>query len=364
MFKEVNTFHSGRYVFDSRLGGDALAINDVIDFLDNTPVFPESLTDVNRGSDPESVYYNGLVEKSSITYDQVESIIKHDRSNFTQDMSALESVNIFLATGLADNSLERDLTPELIHDVHNELISGISGIVDKAGQYRNGGLKADEQWLEKPYTPVASTLDINFLVKNLTEWLTSPEMKDVNPIVKGLILHLNLKKIQPYHNGNGHTARIIERWFLQKEGYGSIANILCRIYAENVDQYYLAMSKFYESSDINTFISFVASKLNDIFKPAKEHSANLVKLMAVDYYLDKLLEGKSLIKRQHAFVKLIKDENLSFSQEDLQLKKVFVKLYGKVSRTTVARDIAKLEQMSLIKSNGDIFSFNRDVLKF
>jgi Fic family protein len=363
MIKEINTFHSGKYTFDSTLKGAAASINTILEFLENTPVFPHTVNHLKKISAGEFVYFNGKIEKSSITLELVENIIQHNRDNFSQDMSALATANFYTALKYVNNNIDKELTPELIHNVHNELIEGIQGIKDKPGQYRNGGAKADEKWLEKPFTPVASTLDINFIVKNITETLNS-EMGDVNPLIKGIMLHLHLKKVQPYNNANGDTARLLEFWYLKKNGLETIAGILSRIYAEKVEEYYKVMSEFYETSDISPFLSFIAGELDNIFDDVRRENNRIMMQISIDYYLNKLLTEKSLIKRQYEFLKLIKDKNITFTHEDLQLKKEFTKLYGKVSRTTVSRDITKFLEMNLIVESGERYSFNTNIMKF
>jgi len=76
--------------------------------------------------------------------------------------------------------------------------------------------------------------------------------------------------------------------------------------------------------------------------------------------LAKLLENKTIIQRQHDLLSILKEEGISFQQEDLQLKKPFTNLYGKVSRTTVARDIKKFEDLKLIKMTTEGYIYNHE----
>ncbi|PLX68660.1 MAG: hypothetical protein C0603_05765 [Denitrovibrio sp.] len=297
-----------------------------------------------------------------MTLDKVMQIVKHDRSNFSQDSNAITTINIFMAHNLVKDKQSEDLNSELISDLHKELVKGLPNILDTEGSYRKGGPKADEKWIAAPYSPPGSPLDINFLIKNLIDWLET-EAKDLNPIIKASLLHMHIKKIQPYNNANGYTARLMEAWYLRNNNIKLLPYILPVIYNENHEEYYKCISEFYATSNPNPMIDLISAKIESLVTKIRDDNYNLLGDIISSHYLTKLLSEKTLIKRQFDFLSILKDEQITFKQEDLQLKKPFTKFYGKVSRTTVTRDIKKFEDLGLIKNTKDGYIFNHNMLE-
>lgn len=111
-------------------------------------------------------------------------------------------------------------------------------------------------------------------------------------------------------------------------------------------------------------LEFISEKLKPVITGIRDKNYGIMGNIISSHYLQKLLTEKALIKRQFDFfLSLIKDEKLTFTQEDLQLKKPYTKLYGRVSRTTVARDIKKFEDLGLILSTEDGYTFNHNMIK-
>ncbi len=206
MIKEVNTFHSGgRYLFSSDITIDMSVLNEAVNVLSlMPPLFPEIIAEYNNELIEKAIFNEASLENIPVTLQQVKQIIRHDRSNFSQDSNAVTTINLFIAHTLIRENLTRSLDSELISVLHKELVTGLPpNILDTEGNYRKGGSKADEKWITVPYAPPpGSPLDINFLIKNLIEWLNN-EASDLNPpIVTASLLHMHIKKIQPYNNAN------------------------------------------------------------------------------------------------------------------------------------------------------------------
>lgn len=362
MIKEVSTFHSGKYVFSADIRTDLSVLSEAVNVFWRMPVFPDTLFRYKTDALEKAIHAEARLEESSITIDQVRGIIKHDRSNFSQDTQAIETINLYMAHMLVNSKSDSALTQELINSLHTELITGLSKVKDIPGHFRTGGPAADKKWLSADYTPPASTLDINFLIKHLFEWMEK-DLQHVNPIIKAALVHLHLKKIQPFCNANGHTARLAETLLLKKSGIKILPYLMPVIYNEGRAEYYKCVSEFYATSDITPFVKFLSSRLKDIVEQIRDENFKVMSEVISSHYLTKLLNEKTLIKRQYDFLCTVKDGNLTFSYEDLQLRKPFVKYYGGVSRTTVARDIKKFEELDLIVGTEKGYVFNHDTLK-
>jgi Fic family protein len=356
MNKEINTFHTGRYLFKYDTDADLCMLNNAQDIFCHMPLMPETERALQDISIEESVFYESTMEESNVTFDQVRMITGHSRSNFTQDTQAIRTINICIALKKIKSSTDTALTPEFISDIHKELINALPGMKEENGTYRKGGAKADEKLISVDYIPPASTIDINLLIKSLIEWIQS-DLADANPVYRAILLHLHLKKIQPYTDSNGHTARIIEQWFLHKHKIKFLAGMLARIYHKNRDEYYRCISDFYATSDAGSFVRFVSEKLKDDLNRIRMTNYKAISALVSAQSLTFLLNNKTLLKRQFDFLRFIRDENICFTPEDLQVRKEFVKYYGGVSRTTVSRDVKKFESLGLIEKCEDCYRF-------
>lgn len=325
------------------------------------PLFPETITELQDNALAKAIFAEAKIEENPVTFEQVCRIMIHSRDNFSQDQSSIEVCNILAAHKLLDEKLSEKLTPEIISSVHNELIASMANIKEPDGSYRKGGIKADEKWISVPYTPPASTLDINFLIKQLLDWIEN-DLPSLNPIIKATLLHLHIKKIQPYSNANGHTARLLEIWYLKKNRIKILPYILPQIYNSRKEDYYKCISEFYASSDIQPFLHFIMDSLKDTVSSVRDANFAAMASVISDSRLAKMYENKTLIKRQYDFLCMIKESGASFQQEDLQLRKPYTKMYGNVSRTTVARDIKKYEDMGLIVLTKDGYVFKTDII--
>ena len=361
MIKELNTFHTGKYIISADVCCDISVLSEALNVFMRMPLFPNTVAHLYENQIDTFIFSEAKLEGNPVTFDQVCRITKHARENFSQDNSAIEVINIYEAHNLALQNLDKELIPELLPTFHKELTTSLPNIKETNGAYRNGGVKADGEYLTVDYTPPASTLDINFLIKNLFGWIEN-DAKSLNPIIKAILLHLHIKKIQPYSNANGHLARIMEMWYLKKSGIKFLPYMLSGIYKENKDEYYKCVSEFYSSSDINPFLKFLSEKLEKTVIEIRDANYSAMAAVISDSYLSALLNDKSIIKRQYDFLCIVRESGERFTQEDLQLKKPFIKLYGKVSRTTVSRDIKKFEEMNLIIPDGEGYIFNKAAL--
>ncbi len=116
MIKEVNTFHSGgRYLFSSDITIDMSVLNEAVNVLSlMPPLFPEIIAEYNNELIEKAIFNEASLENIPVTLQQVKQIIRHDRSNFSQDSNAVTTINLFIAHTLIRENLTRSLDSELI----------------------------------------------------------------------------------------------------------------------------------------------------------------------------------------------------------------------------------------------------------
>ncbi|MCF8379682.1 MAG: Fic family protein [Bacteroidales bacterium] len=103
-------------------------------------------------------------------------------------------------------------------------------------------------------------LDIELLIKS--------ELNPFEIFYYASLLHLFFVKIHPFQDGNGRTARLIEKWFLlEKIGQRAIAVQLEKNYYKNLKEYYANIRKIgleYEDLDYNKSLDFLLMTVQGI----------------------------------------------------------------------------------------------------
>ena len=106
------------------------------------------------------------------------------------------------------------------------------------------------------------------IVKNETEKLFDDikllrdiELSEAEIFYYAALIHLVFLKIHPFQDGNGRTARLIEKWFLmEKIGPKATAIQLEKNYYKQLDKYYQNIRKIgldYESLDYSKSLDFL-----------------------------------------------------------------------------------------------------------
>ena len=87
-------------------------------------------------------------------------------------------------------------------------------------------------------------------------------------------IHLVFVKIHPFQDGNGRTARLIEKWFLkEKIGEKSVSVPLERNYHQNIKNYYSNIRKLgleYIELDYSKAMDFLLMSVSSLKKESKE----------------------------------------------------------------------------------------------
>jgi len=97
------------------------------------------------------------------------------------------------------------------------------------------------------------------------------QQSDLNPFeifYYASLLHLVFVKIHPFQDGNGRTARLIEKWFLiEKIGMEAISVQLEKNYYKNLKEYYANIRKIgleYEELDYSKCLNFLLMTIQGI----------------------------------------------------------------------------------------------------
>ncbi|PLX68661.1 MAG: hypothetical protein C0603_05770 [Denitrovibrio sp.] len=61
MNKEVNTFHSGRYLFSAEISADLTVLNEAINVFSRMPIFPDVISNINKNMFEKAIYHEASI---------------------------------------------------------------------------------------------------------------------------------------------------------------------------------------------------------------------------------------------------------------------------------------------------------------
>lgn len=196
-------------------------------------------------------YYSGKIEGNTYTYVETEALLKDGITSPKryEDAKMLKNLHNTFTRCLED--IRRGNTYELneitLYSLHAQLIADLIDDAEK-GQIRSRPIRITGT----AYIPPKTKSDILEKVNTVFNEQSGFD----NPLERGIFLHCNLAKIQPFVNGNKRTARLIESIVLMQ-------NDLVPVFSsqpEDILDYRKAIISFYETGDYQLYADFVLNK--------------------------------------------------------------------------------------------------------
>jgi Fic family protein len=182
------------------------------------------------------------------------------------------------------NNCERDLTPELIQELHR---IGVEDIDDD--RYTPGVFRKDDNVVVEDrdgdvvHQPPAAK-DLESRLKIFCKWVNGihDEVESTNyihPLLKAIIIHFVIGYEHPFRDGNGRVARALFYWFMFKKDYGafryiSISNLL-KDAATQYGKSYLYTET--DDMDMTYFIDYQCSVIMRSVSAFKSHCQKAIK---------------------------------------------------------------------------------------
>ncbi len=150
-------------------------------------------------------YNSNKIEGSTLTEEQTASLFDTGTLPYTDDYYRAKDIEEmsghFLMFNKMLNTLDQNLTQELIKQFHYELKTGV--FEDRANGYAIGEYKTRANMIGIYETTLPK--EVASEMKNLITWY-SEQVIDLNVIAK---FHAQYECIHPFQDGNGRTGRII-----------------------------------------------------------------------------------------------------------------------------------------------------------
>lgn len=117
---------------------------------------------------------------------------------------------------------------------------------------------------ETVYTPPQDHDSIVKLMNNLIEYMNSPQIHDVDPLVKMAVIHYQFETIHPFYDGNGRTGRIINILYLVLENLLAIPVLyLSRYIIRKKADYYRLLQHVRDTGQWEEWVLYMLDAIED-----------------------------------------------------------------------------------------------------
>ncbi|MGB1219353.1 MAG: Fic family protein [Flavobacteriales bacterium] len=204
-----------------------------------------------------SSVYSSKIEGENIDFD---SYFKHKFLNVTFKPDYTQKADdLFTAYEFIESN---SLTLKHVQDTHSILTSNLLP-KSQRGQIRTNPMFVINSEDRIDYIAARPELvenELHALFEDI-ESLLKTSLNDFEIFYYASFIHLVFVKIHPFQDGNGRTARLLEKWFLkEKIGKKATSIPLEKNYYQHLDKYYQNLKKLgidYDELDYNKAIDFL-----------------------------------------------------------------------------------------------------------
>ncbi|PLX66051.1 MAG: Fic family protein [Denitrovibrio sp.] len=324
--------------------------------ISDIPMLPQQAADMDNEIVAEAITGTAAIEGNPYTEQDILDVMnKKDVKNYSLNHE-IEVENLIAAYKTLDNFQHEGenfiITEEFIKELHNSLTKGLTYKGNTPGFYRDKLIKVGSEQHGGIYRPPSSLNDIEQLMASFIEWINSDELLSTSPFIRAALAHYHLSLIHPFFAGNGRTARLLEAYILHSANVQHVSKMLASYYYRNKDQYFLSFSSTKrKSKDTTPFLQFVLEAVNASLDELKNRVYGYLYDLTMREFLNIMKNDGELNTRQHDLVLLLMEEDVEITLANLHTEKPFVYLYKDVTEQTARRDLKKLSDMNLLKSD-------------
>jgi len=210
------------------------------------------LTIIDETEIAEHVYNSNAIENSTLSLDDTEKILlKIDLDRYISERELFEAKNLAqVVLYINKNAKTKDLSVEMMLFLHKILLSNIRD--DIAGRFRH-----NDEWVR-----VANHIacDPKNIIEKIERMLIEYQSDDSDIIKRIAKLHLTFEYIHPFVDGNGRIGRVINNFFLIKEGVVPI-----NIKFIDRQEYYNAFKEFDKSRKTEIMEKIVGRSISNSY---------------------------------------------------------------------------------------------------
>lgn len=230
------------------------------------------------------------------------------------------------------------ITEGLVREIHKRLVEGVRGGAAAQGEYRKiQNYVVNSVTGETVYTPPPAH-DVPMMMAELVEWLSREQQ--LHPVLVSGIGQFQLVHIHPFLDGNGRVSRLLSTLCLYRAGYDfKRLFTISAYYDRDRPAFYRAIQSVRESGmDMTGWLEYFVEGLTTQLAEVRERGAQAIRR-------DVLIKEHGLSERQAKALGHILEHG-SLTIQD------FERLYPKVNRRSLQRDLKVMLDMELLVSEG------------
>jgi len=332
---------SPRFTITNAITRDLTAIERARGFLDAAMLSDDWIRRMSQRALLLEAHHTTHIEGTQLTIEQAQQLWEGGAVAEAHKDDVQELLNYREAFQFVSQYLEHGgpITEAMIREIHKRLVQGVRGGEGLPGVYRTiQNCVVNSQTGEVVYTPPAAG-DVPDLMRELIQWLQ--EDSEIHPVLVAGIAQFQLVHIHPFVDGNGRTSRLLSTLCLYRAGYDfKRLFTLSEYYDRDRLQFYRAIQQVREQGlDLTGWLEFFTTGLATQLSEVKSRGETAIRS-------DVLARSNQLNERQSRLLQeLLVQGRLTIGECE--------QLCEEVSRRTVQRDLAGLEQKQLIRRTGE-----------
>lgn len=297
---------------------------------------------------PEAIKVVAEVAARNITSaSQVFGVVGQERD--IQEVVNYRRVMDYLGQLYSETSGSFVYTEEVLHQIHHLSVDKLIP-PEQAGRFRSEQVTVRNTQTGEIFFRPPPAVEVPFLVKDVLDWLNSPDGHELHSVLRASIIHYDLAAIHPYVEANGRSARAFATLVLLVEGYDIKRLFALEEYFDRqAADYYGAIAAVSNQSidlidrDLTPWLEFFTKGLAVELTRVKER----VRSLSVDSHLVRHLGGKQieLSERQLKLMEYLQ------SQKEITMATA-KNILPMVSEDTILRDLKDLSQKGIIGKRG------------
>lgn len=226
------------------------------------------LKGVARTIPNQTILINAITLQEAKDSSEIENIVTtHDElyragvesKNASQEAKEVQQYRQALYTGWQRVYETKLILLKDLLAIHLELEDNDAGFRTQSGT----ALK-NERTGEVVYMPPQNAQTIVELMGNLEYYINTPEVEDLDPLVKMAIIHHQFESIHPFYDGNGRTGRIINILYLVQNGLLDLPILyLSRYIIRNKSDYYRLLQEVRTKSAWEEWILYMLKGIEE-----------------------------------------------------------------------------------------------------
>jgi len=218
-------------------------------------VTPDTEREVVINALMEESIHSSLLEGAATTRKAAKEMLRKGRRPVSLGERMI--VNNFRTMSLLEERLDRELTPDLVREIHASMTTGTIDVADEGrlqvpGEERVVVMDIDGSILHSP----PSAAELEGRLESLCRFANSTT-PFLPPVARGIFLHFQLAHDHPFVDGNGRTARALFYWLMLKQDYRLFRFLtISRVFLKKRAQYSRAFIHTEQTGDLTYFLLF------------------------------------------------------------------------------------------------------------